>query len=88
MYCDQACAARGMRTSWSGPRGEGRIVLTHDVATMTGFAYRRVAAGQPMPGLFEIPKRMPVGRAVEEILTIDECSDPNEWEGKVQYLPL
>ena len=31
---------------------EGRIVLTHDRNTMTGFAATRVNAGQPMPGLF------------------------------------
>ena len=29
---------------------EGRVVLTQDVATMAGFAYERVVAGEPMPG--------------------------------------
>jgi len=35
---------------------EGRIVLTHDVSTMTKYAYERVEAGQPMPGVFEVAK--------------------------------
>jgi Domain of unknown function (DUF5615) len=51
-----------------------RVVLTHDVATMTNFAYERVQSGQAMPGLFEVSRRVPVGLAIEEILLIAECS--------------
>ncbi len=29
----------------------GRIVLTHDLKTMVGFAHDRVAAGEAMPGV-------------------------------------
>jgi hypothetical protein len=28
---------------------ENRIILSHDVSTMVGFAYDRVKAGQPIP---------------------------------------
>ncbi|MGL4881963.1 MAG: DUF5615 family PIN-like protein, partial [Waterburya sp.] len=38
-----------------------RVVLTHDVATMTNFAYERVQAGHPMPGLFEGSRRVSIG---------------------------
>jgi hypothetical protein len=37
--------------------GEGRIVLTHDRNTMTGFASTRASAGQPMPGLFVVDRQ-------------------------------
>lgn len=67
---------------------QGRIVLTHDVATMTGFAYARIEAGLPMPGLFEVSRRVPVGLAIEEIILIAECSLEGEWEGQVRFLPL
>lgn len=67
---------------------EGRIVLTHDVATMTTFAYERVEAGLSMPGVFEVSRRVPVGVAIEEILLIAECSLDGEWEGQVRFLPL
>jgi hypothetical protein len=67
---------------------EGRIVLTHDVATMTTFAYERIQAGLPMPGLFEVSRRVPVGLAIEEIILIAECSLEGEWEGQVRFLPL
>ena len=67
---------------------EGRIVLTHDVATMTTFAYQRIQAELSMPGLFEVSRRVPVGLAIEEIILIAECSIEGEWEGQVRFLPL
>ncbi len=67
---------------------ENRIVLTHDVATMISFAYERIQAGQSMPGLFEVSRRVPVGLAIEEIILIAECSLEGEWEGQVRFLPL
>ena len=67
---------------------EGRVLLTHDVATITRYAYERVQAGQPMPGVFEVSRAVPVGRAIEDILLLAECSLEGEWEGQVRYLPL
>jgi len=62
--------------------------LTHDVATMTRYAYERAQAGRLMPGVFEVSRTGPVGLAIEEILLIAECSLEGEWEGQVRYLPL
>ena len=67
---------------------EGRVLLTHDVSTMTQYAYERIQAGQPMPGVFEISRSVPIGRAIEEILLLAECSLEEEWEGQVRYLSL
>jgi hypothetical protein len=67
---------------------QGRILLTHDVETMTQYAYQRVQNGLTMPGVFEISRNVPVGLAIEEILLIAEGSFEGEWEGQVQYLPL
>jgi hypothetical protein len=67
---------------------EGRVLLTHDVSTITKYAYERVRAGQPMPGVFEVSRAVPVGRAVEDILLLAECSLDAEWEGQIRYLPL
>lgn len=67
---------------------KGRILLTHDVETMTRYAYERVQAGLEMPGVFEISRSVPIGLAIEEIILIAEGSFEDEWEGQVQYLPL
>ena len=67
---------------------QGRVVLTHDVATMITFAYKRIEAGLSMPGLFEVSRRVSIGLAIEEIMLIAECSVEGEWEGQVRFLPL
>jgi len=65
-----------------------RVLLTHDVSTMTRFAYDRVREGEPMPGVFEVSRKVSLATAIEEILLLAECSTPGEWEGQVRYLPL
>jgi hypothetical protein len=67
---------------------EGRVLLTHDVSTITKYAYERVQAGQRMPGVFEVSRVVPIGRAIEDLLLLAECSFDDEWEGQVRYLPL
>jgi hypothetical protein len=67
---------------------ENRVLLTHDVTTITRYAYERVEAGQQMPGVFEIPRALSIGRAIEDILLLVECSFDGEWEGQIRYLPL
>ena len=67
---------------------EGRVLLTHDVATITRYAYERVRDGKPMPGVFEVGRGVPVGLVIEEVLLLGEYSFDGEWEGQVRYLPL
>ena len=40
---------------------EHRVVLTHDIATLVGFANDRLHAGQPMPGVIAVRSDCPVG---------------------------
>ena len=65
-----------------------RILLTHDVTTITRYAFERIKSSKPMPGVFEVNRMGPIGVAIEDILLIAECSLPGEWEGQVRYLPL
>ena len=67
---------------------EERVLLTHDVATITRYVYERVRVGKPMPGVFEVGRNVTIGTAIEDILLIAECSVEGEWEGQVRYLPL
>ena len=62
--------------------------MTHDVSTMTRYAYDRVREGKPMPGVFEVSREVPFKTAIEEILLLAECSLPGKWAGQVRYLPL
>jgi hypothetical protein len=67
---------------------EGRVLVTHDAATITRHAYDRVRAARPMPGVFEVGASVPIGRAIDDLILIVECSLAGEWEGQVRYLPL
>ncbi len=67
---------------------EGRILLTHDINTVRGFAYQRVNSGLPMPGVFLVYDDRPISLVAEHSVVIAECSSPADWEGQVRYLPL
>lgn len=67
---------------------EGRILLTHDVNTMTDHAYDRVEQGLAMPGIFVVPHDVPMGQIIEDLLLIAECSFEGDYVGQVRYLPL
>lgn len=65
-----------------------RVVVTHDANTLVGLAHRRVRRGEPMAGAIPVPQSLPVGRAIEDLLLLIECTSQEEWEGRVQHLPL
>lgn len=68
--------------------GENRVLLTHDVATITKYAYERVSVGRYMPGVIEVSRKVPLGIAIEDILFIAETCEHGELEGQILYLPL
>ena len=65
-----------------------RILVTHDVTTITKFAYDRISAGEPLAGVFIIAATLPVSIAIEQIILHNECSDAGEWLDTVHYLPI
>ncbi len=67
---------------------EGRVLLTHDVKTVTRYAYQRVRSRKPMPGVVEVNRRLSIAVAVEEVLLLAECCLPTELEAQVLYVPL
>jgi len=67
---------------------EDRVILTHDVSTMTAHAYARIADGLPMARVFAVSQSLPIGRAFDDLLLLAECSLAGEWAGQVRYLPL
>ena len=67
---------------------EQRVLLTHDVTTITRYAYERIEKEQSMPGVFEANSFDPIGHLIEDILLLAECSIEGEWKGQIGYLPL
>ena len=64
------------------------LIVSHDVNTMSGYAYARVAAGEKMGGLLLVPQRAPLGPVIESLLLIWSDSEAEEWENQVLFLPL
>jgi hypothetical protein len=53
------------------------------------FAWERVKAGLPMPGVFVIQnRRHHIGQMVNDILLVALCSAQDEWKDRVEFLPL
>lgn len=67
---------------------EGRVLLTHDVRTVTRFAYERVARGEPMPGVLEVPSRATIGEVLEDLVLVVTCATAQDCRDRVLYLPL
>jgi hypothetical protein len=67
---------------------QNRVLLTHDVSTITKYAYERVRASKYMPGIIEVGRKVPLGTAIQEILYIVEVCEPGELETQIIYLPL
>ncbi len=68
---------------------ENRILITNDRNTMVGFAYQRVAAGDPTPGLIATTNDQSIGQAIDDILLIAEYMPEEEIRDQVVvYLPF
>lgn len=67
---------------------EGRILLTHDVATITMYAYNRVNQGLPMTGVVEVISKAPIGKILDDLELFICCSEPEECEGRVLFIPF
>lgn len=67
---------------------EARVLLTHDRATVPGFAYERVGRGEPMSGVIAVSEQYAIGRAIDDILLLLECTFDDEWPNRVYFVPL
>lgn len=65
-----------------------RILLTHDVATMTKYVNERLAKGLPMAGVIFVRDTLPVAKAIEDLLAVLGASEASEWRNQIGFLPL
>jgi hypothetical protein len=60
----------------------------YDLRTMPKYAQGRIRNGRPFPGLIVVPEQMPIGEAIRDLIIVMECSAVEEWENRIEYLPL
>lgn len=67
---------------------ENRVILTHDVKTMIPFAKQRIEAGLPMAGMVAFPDDFPIGKAIDDLLLLLIAGTEDEWENRIERIPL
>jgi hypothetical protein len=70
--------------AWAGKNG--RVVLTHDLATMVP-AFQLQSQSE-FCAIVLVPDSLPIGRIIEDVLLLDQCSRESDWTAGVIYLPL
>lgn len=66
----------------------GRILLTHDVNTMLGFADARIRNGAHHMGVVKVPQSLGIGRAIEDLEYIAHVATPADLRNQFLHLPL
>lgn len=64
------------------------MLITHDVETVTRYAFRRVDAGLLMPGVIEVLASASIGNTVEDVALVLECLGQGDLADQVLYIPL
>ena len=68
---------------------ENRVLITNDRNTMVGFAFQRVATGEPVAGLIATTNEQSIGSAIDDILLITEYMSEQEMRDQVVvFLPF
>src|SRR5258708_35990205 len=61
----------------------GRVVLTHDVATLIGSAYELIRSGRPMLGVIASAQSLAIGAAIDDLELVAICSDVEDWQDRI-----
>lgn len=64
-----------------------RVLLTHDVSTITKFSKQRIASGLSTAGIIFIKEDAPLGRVIEDVLYLIE-QNVMEWENTTWFVPF
>lgn len=67
---------------------ENRILLTHDVATIPLYTRERINRGLYVAGVIEVIATAPTGRIIEDLELLVLCSEPNEYQNLILFIPL
>jgi hypothetical protein len=65
-----------------------RILLTHDRRTVPRHVRDRIAAGLHVPGVLIVNDSASIGRCIDDLQLIAECSHEAEWHEQIIYLPF
>jgi hypothetical protein len=67
---------------------EGRVLMTHDIETLVGYAWERVRSGMAMPGVIVAVTDRPIGQLLEDLEILLLASRPEELVAQIYFLPF
>jgi predicted nuclease of predicted toxin-antitoxin system len=85
---DAGLSATDDRSILAWAAAEGRVLLTHDVRTMTRFAGERIKRGDPLTGVVILPRPGAVGAIIRALRDLIESHEPEELQDRILYLKL
>ena len=65
-----------------------RVLLTHDVQTMSNYVKQLLIQGQPMAGIVLVPQSLAIGRAIDDLHLVIECYSQTGMQNRIEHLPL
>jgi len=65
-----------------------RVIITHDRTTMPAHASNLLDGGRHIGGLIIVPRRLALHQVLDDLELIITCSENDEWNNVIQYLPL
>ena len=67
---------------------EKRVIITHDRTTMPAHAANQMRNGEDIAGLIIVPRRLALHQVLDDLELIVSCSEAEEWNDVIRYLPL
>ena len=67
---------------------DNRILLTHDIATLVGFANERLRTARPVPGVIAVRTNAGIGPIIEDLVLLLLASEAGELDSRILFIPL
>ncbi len=66
---------------------QDRVIVTHDVNSITRYANERMKQGLPIAGVIIVPGDLEIGRAIADLEIIIECAAAVDLANQIQFVP-
>lgn len=67
---------------------KGRILLSHDEASMPGHYFDLLNRGEQLEGAIIVPRRLALRNAIDELELVIQCTRQEEWTNIYKVLPF
>lgn len=67
---------------------QNRLLVTRDVNTLVGAAYKRIEEGVPTCGVIVLRQGASLRSIIQDLLLLAKASNVDEWANQILYLPL